>query len=159
MNEIISTIRKNTVASWGAALFMGLVFRYVDAIARNQIFNWCRNWDFGSSTQPTPESQFLALTITFNLTLNLASSLIASVLCGGLLVYVFQERASRLSVGSLVVFFALSSRIWRFWKFPEVGMQISSLMGPIVAGIIFVLTVFLLGKVRRRITSGDSGLR
>ncbi|HTP64539.1 MAG TPA: hypothetical protein VMJ66_04035, partial [Geobacteraceae bacterium] len=109
MNDMINTIRKSKAASWGFALFMGLVFRYVDAIARSQIFNWCRNWDFGGSSQPTSESQFLALTIVFNLTLNLASSLIASALCGGVLVLVLQEKANRLCLGSLVVFLALSS--------------------------------------------------
>lgn len=159
MKTLINAIRKDNVASWAFALLIGLIFRYADGILRHQLFIWCRNWDFGSSTQPTPESQFLVLTIVFNLALNLTSSLIVSVFCGGVLVYVLQEKATRLCLGSAAIFLVLSSRVWRFWKFPELGMQISSLMGPIVAGIIFVLTVMLLEKVRRRITSGDSGLR
>jgi hypothetical protein len=94
------------------------------------------------------------LTIVFNLGIALASSLLASVLCGGALVYVLQEKASRLCVGSIVIFLTLSPRVWQFWIFPELGMQISSLTGPIVAGTAFFLTVLLLEKVRRRITLG-----
>ena len=152
MNDLINKVRNNKVASWGLALFVGLIFRYADGILRNQIFLLCRSWDFGTSTHPTPDSQFLALTIVFNLALVLVSSLIASAPCGGVLVYIFQEKASKLCLGSIAVFLALSSRAWRFWTFPELGMQISSLMGPLVAGAIFFLTVLLLVKVSGRIT-------
>lgn len=150
---MIKTLRNNKVAAWCIALFMGLVFRYIDGIARQLIFTWCRNWDFGTSTHPTPESQFLVLTILSNFALNFASSLISSILCGGLLVYLFHGKARQLCIGSVAIFLVLSSRLWRFWKFPALGMQISSLIGPIIAGIVLASTVWLIVKLRKHITA------
>jgi hypothetical protein len=154
MNNLITTLRNNQIVAWLIALSMGLIFRYVYGIAKHSISALIQNMDVISSI---PESQFLVLTITFNFAVDLASSLIAAMFCGALLVYVFQERACVMCLGSVVVFLAFSSRLWRFWKYPEVGMQISSLIGPLLAGLIFISTVFLIVKLKSRITPGSTG--
>lgn len=152
--NLLNAIRSNKIASWFFALLMGLVFRYAYGSAKHLFSFWSRNWDFGTSTYPTPESQLLLLTVTFNIAVDFISSLMAAALCGVLLVYIFRERAGLFTLGSVFVFLLMSSRLWRFWKYPELGMQISSLVGPLLAGFVFVSTVWLLWKIRERITLG-----
>ena len=157
MNNLIISFRNNKIMAWLFAFSMGLVFRYVYGIAKHVIFNWTRNLNFGSSTHPTPGSDFLVLTITFNFAVDFASSLIAAAICGAILVYVLQEQARVLCLGSVVVCLALDSRLRRFWKYPELGMQISGLMGPILTGLVFISTVWLIVKLKSRITPGSTG--
>ncbi len=151
MNTLIITLRNNKILAWLFALSMGLIFRYIYGVAKPLMSSLIQNLDFISSI---PESQFLVLTIAFNFAVDFLSSIIAALLCGAILVYLFQEKARFLCLGSVLIFLALSSRLWRFWKYPEVGMQISSLVGPILAALVFISTVWLIVKLKSRITNG-----
>jgi len=156
MNNIIETLRTNKIAAWLFALSMGLVFRYIYGVAKNSIFAGVRSY-FTSSSTTTPEIENVLFIIKFNFSIDLASSFIAAVVCGSLLVYIFREKAMTFCLGSVLVFLVSSSRLWRFWKYPELAMQISSLIGPLIAGLIFLLTTWLVKKLIRRITSGSPG--
>jgi len=154
MSNLLTTLRSNKFVSWFLALFMGLVFHHISRIIKNLLFIWIQSWDFGTSTQPGPESTLLIMTITFNFAGDFISSLIAALIYGALLVYVFQEKAFLLCLGAVVINLLLSSRMWHYRSAPDLGLQISTLIGPILAGIVFVSTVWLLIKVRKRITIG-----
>ena len=156
MDNLLKVLRNSKTASWTFALLMGLCFRYVYGSAKHLIGFWSQKWNLVPSTYPTSESQILFLTITFNFIVDLTSSLMAAALCGWILVYFFQERTRVLVLGSALVLLALDSRLWRFWEYPELGMQISGLIGPLLAALVFVTTVCLLQKIRNRITPGST---
>ncbi len=157
MHNLVKVLRNSKIASWTFALLMGLFFRYVYGISKHLIGFWSQMLDLVTSTYPTYEPPMLLWIITFNIIVDLTSSLIAAGLCGWILVYIFQERARVLVLGSALVFLALDSRLRRFWKYPELGMQISGLIGPLLAALVFVTTVWLLQKIRNRITPRSTG--
>ena len=153
IHNLIITIRKNKVASWCFAFCMGLIFRYIYGSAKN--FLWNRNFDFLALSGSTSKSQMLFLTIVLNFVVDFTSSLIAAVICGALLIYVIEKKALFFSIPAIATFLALSSRLWRFWKAPDLGMQISTLMGPLLAGLIFAGTIWLFLKILNRKKKGQ----
>jgi len=156
MNKKIETLRSNKIAAWLFALSMGLVFRYIYGVTKNSIFAGVRSY-FASSSTTTPEIDNVLFIIKFNFSIDLASSFIAAMVCGAFLVYIFREKTMTFCLGSVLVFLVSSSRLWRFWKYPELAMQISSLIGPLIAGLVFIFTTWLVQKLIRRITKGSTG--
>jgi cation diffusion facilitator family transporter len=152
MNYLLNTLRTNKVASLGIALLIGLIFHNVYGIAKHIIFTWTQHFDFGSLSRLPPESQSLTLALAFNLAIDLASSLITAAFCGVLLVYIFRIKARILCPVSIAVFLSLNANVWSFWKYPELGMRIGSLMEPIMAGLVFVSVVLLMVKMKNRLT-------
>lgn len=157
MNNVLISIRQNKFASWGIALTTGLIFRYVFWIVKRLI--WHPNSDFLSSFVNTiSNSQLVCLTVALSFGINLSASFLAALICGTFLIYVVQNKAFFFSLGSVAIYFLLSYKAWCFfWKAPDLGTQISMLMGPILVSIVFVSTVWLLVKVKERITPGSTG--
>ena len=153
--ETIEALRENKAASWAIALFLGVIFRYPFGIAKHYIATAAQKLDF---IQTLPQSQMVAFMIIFNFAVDFASSLIAAVICGSFLVYIFKERAKLFSIVTALVIVGLDSRLRRFWLYPDVGMQISGLIGPLLKGLVFAGTVWSMGTIKARITSGSSGL-
>lgn len=148
MNDLIKTIRGNKYFSLCFALFLGFVFRYSYGIAKNVI--WAnRKLDFISGlVDPSSAMQMTILTIILNFIVNLSSSLVPALICGIILIYVFQKKALLFSMVSAAMFLALSSGLWRFWKAPDIGMKISTLMGPILSVLILVISIWLVFKIK-----------
>ena len=156
MNNLPDNIRTNKVASWGFALFMGLIFRYVYGIVKTFTSHQIRDY-FTYLANTIPESQLVYLTVLFNFIIDFAGAFTAALICGALLVYFLQDKSILFSLGSVVTYLALSHRIFYFWKAPDLGMQISSLIGPILAALIFVSIVWFLVRIKKRITPGSTG--
>ena len=138
--------------AWLFAMTIGLVFRYIYGLAKNSIFAGVRRY-FESSSTTQPEIDNVLFIITFNFCIDLASSFIAAVVCGALLVYIYREKSMTFCLGSVLVFLVSSSRLWRFWKYPELEMQISSLIGPLLAGMVFIFATWIVLKISQRITN------
>ena len=148
MHDVILRIRHNKVASLCFALFAGLSFRYVYGLVKNLL--WNRNLDFLAFPASTSKSQMLFLTLVLNFIVEFTSSLIAAVICGAVLIYVLQNKAFVFSIPVIAVFLALSSRLWTFWEAPAVSVQISILMGPLLAGLTFAGTIWVFLKILNR---------
>jgi hypothetical protein len=98
------------------------------------------------------------LIVAINFGINLSASFLTGLIFGALLIYVFKDKALFFSLGSVAIYFLFSYKAWCFfWEAPDLGTQISMLMGPILVSIVFVTTVSLLVKVRERITPGSTG--
>jgi len=134
-------IRNNKFASWCVAFCMGILFRYIYGLAKNL---WDSNMIYLSFSDSTTKLQIFFLTLVLNLIVEITSSLVPAILCGLLLIYIFQKKALFFSIPAIAIFLVLSSRLYRFWQAPDLGMQISALVGPILSGIVFALTVWLL---------------
>lgn len=152
MNKSIENLRANNVVAWLFAMSMGLVFRYIYGVSKNSIFAGVRRYFESTSTTP-PEVDNVLFVIKFNSSIDLASSFIAAVVCGSLLVYIYREKSMTFCLGSVLVFLASSSRLWRFWKYPELEMQISSLIGPLLAGFILIFATWIILKISHRRTN------
>lgn len=155
MNKKIENLRANKVVAWLFALSMGLVFRYIYGIVKNSIFAGVRRY-FESSSSTPPEVNNVLFIIKFNFSIDLASSFIAAVVCGALLVYIYREKSMSFCLGSVVVFLVSSSRLWRFWKYPELEMQISGLIGPLLAGLMLIFATWVILKISQRIRNSPT---
>ena len=138
MNKKIETLRTNNIVAWLFAVSMGLLFRYIYGVAKNSILAGVRSY-FASSSTTTPEIDNVFFIIKFNFAIDLASSFIAALVCGALLVYIFREKAMTFCLGSILVFLVSSSRLWRFWKYPETGNADQQLNRPPNSGAHFHL--------------------
>ena len=150
MNDLIKAIRENKYFSLCFALFIGFLFRYSYGIAKDVI--WAnRKLDFiAGLVDPSSALQMTILTIILNFFVTLSSSLVPALLCGIILVYVFQKKALLFSMVAAAMFLALSSGLWRFWKAPDIGMKISALMGPILSVLVLVIFIWLVFKIRNQ---------
>jgi hypothetical protein len=142
------TIRKNKIVSWCFAVCTGLILHYIYGFSKNLL--WNRNFDFAALDGSMSKLQILLFTIGLNFVVDFTSSLIAAIICGALFVYVLQKKALFFSIPAVATFLTLSSRLWRFWKAPDLAMQISALMGPIWAGLVFASSVWLFLKILNR---------
>ena len=148
--HLIAAIRTYKVASWGFALFVGFLFRYSYGIAKNAIWMG-KNLSFLSGLMdPFSETQLHFITVVLNVVTDLTSALIPAFICGGLLVYVFRKRAIILGIWSAGMFLVLSSRFWFFWEAPNLGLQISILMGPIISILVLVSAIVVILKMTNR---------
>lgn len=153
MYNLIAKIRENKVASWCFAFCIGLGFRYIYGFIKNLL--WNSNLGFLAFSGSTSKSQMLFLTILLNFVVEFTSSSIAALICGAVLIYVLKKKALIFSIPVIVVFLALSFRLWNFWKAPGIGLQISILMGPILASLIFAGTTWLFLKIFIRKKKGQ----
>jgi hypothetical protein len=157
--QLLAVIKTYKIASWCFALFVGFLFRYSYGFAKDAIWSK-RNLSFMSwPIDPFSESQLLFFTVVLNFIVDLTSSLIPALICGALLVYVFQKRAIIFSLWSAGMFLVLSYRFWLFWKAPNLGLQISTLMGPILSVLVLLSATWLLSKIRNRISITSRGTR
>ncbi len=151
MTDLTKSIRDNRYFSLCFALVIGFIFRYSYGIAKDVI--WAnRKLDFiAGLVDPSSVMQMTILAITMNILVELSSSLLPALLCGIILIYIFQKRAFLFSLASAAIFLALSTRLWRFWKAPDIGMQISTLMGPILSVLVLVTSVWLVqNQIKKR---------
>ena len=151
LDELVSFIRNNKILSWCFAFLLGIVYRYGFGIAKDVIWK-NRNLSFITELiEPLSESQLLFFGIAFNLLVDFTSVLLPALICGALLIYVFNKRAFLFSAGTVAAFLALRSMLWNFWKYPDIGAQISAFISPILAAFILIASVWLLLKIRHRL--------
>lgn len=144
---MIALIRKNKLLSWCFAFCMGLIFLLILEYVKNLL--WNRSFDFISLSASTPKLQLFILTIFLNFITDLTSSLIAAIIPGYLLFYIFGKKAFYYSLLSIVIFLTLSIWLRRFWKAPDIGMQISALMGPVLSALILIGIIWLFAKMTK----------
>ncbi len=153
--NMIASIHKNKLMSWCYALCMGLIFRFSLGYVKH--FLWIWSFDFISRSVSTLKSQLFILTIFVNIIFDSTSALISAIIPGYLLFYVFRKKALYYSLPALAIFFVLNSHLWNFWKAPDLGMQISALMGPFLAAFVFLAVVWLFQKyLIKRMGNGDN---
>jgi hypothetical protein len=153
---MIALIRKNKLISWCYAFCIGLIFRFILGHVNHLLFNL--SFDFISLRASTIKSEvvILILTICLNIISTSISALISAIISGYLLFYVFRKEAFYYSLPALAIFLALNSRLWNFWKAPDLGTQISALMGPFLAAFVFLAVVWLFQKyLIKRMGNGD----
>ncbi len=145
--SMVALIRKNKLISWCYAFCIGLIFRFVFGYVNHLLFNW--SFDFISLRASTIKSEIviLILTICLNIISTSISALISATISGYLLFYVFRKEAFYYSFPALAIFLALNSRLWNFWKAPDLGTQISALIMPVLSALIFMGVIWLFIKM------------
>ena len=143
--NIIKLIRDNKLLTLGFALCVGLFYHFSFGLIKNYLL--LSFFNFISHVFLTCELEAVVLTLSINLIIDLISSLIAAILPGALFVYIIRRQVFFYSLISITVFLTLNSRLWKFWKAPDLGMQISALLGPILAALIFVGSIWLFFKI------------
>lgn len=146
LDEFRAKLRTNSKAGWLFALSMGLIFSYIYGLAKNLLVAWIRTYFDALTVLDIDDAYFI---IKINFSIDLVSSSIAAVVCGALLVHIFKEKAVAFCLGSILVFLMSSSRLWGFWKYPELAMQISGLLGPLTAALVFMIATCLILKLSR----------
>jgi hypothetical protein len=144
--SMIATIRKNKLMAWCYAFCMGIIFLYSLGYVKHLLFIWSFDFISQSVQSIKPGLLIFILTIFLNFISDSTSALISAIIPVYLLFYVFRKEAFYYSLPALAIFLALSSRLWKFWKAPDLGMQISALMGPISAALVFLAVVWLFQK-------------
>lgn len=146
VTKLLISFRKNKFASWCFAFFIGFSFRYIYGIIKNVL--WNRSLDFFTLNPSTSKLQILAWTVALNFVVDFTSSLVAAIICGSIMIYVLEDKAFFFTIPAIALFLALSARLWRFWQAPDLGMQISTLMGPILACLVFAGATWLILKIK-----------
>jgi hypothetical protein len=158
MNELTTAIRQHKWASWLFSLCMGFVYWYLYARMKNGI--WLhREWDFITEIiKDLSEGETVAFTAAFNTFVELSSSIIPAVICALFLTHVFQKKAIFYSIGAVLTFLLLSTRLWRYWFDPHVPtyMKIIGSATPIVDVLVFIFIIWLTLKIKHHITSGST---
>ena len=147
VTKLLISVRKNKFASWFFAFFIGLSFRYIYGIIKNVL--WNRSLDFFALNPSASKLHILAWTVALNFVVDFTSSTVAAILCGSIMVYVLEKKAVFFTIPAIALFLALSARLWFFWRAPDLGMQISTLMGPILACLVFASTTWLILKIKK----------
>jgi hypothetical protein len=157
--NLIRLIRENKYVSWCFAMVVGFLYRYSYGLAKDGI--WAnRKLNFiAGLVDPFSKIQMTLLTVTLNFFVDLSSSIIPAMLCGIILIYVFHEKSFLFGLGSAAMFLVLSSRLWRFWQAPNIGMQISTLIGPVLSVLVLIFAIWILLKYRKRITPPSTQTR
>jgi hypothetical protein len=104
------------------------------------------------------EGETVAFTAAFNTFVELSSSIIPAVICALFLTHVFQKKAIFYSIGAVLTFLLLSTRLWRYWFDPHVPtyMKIIGSATPIVDVLVFIFIIWLTLKIKHHITSGST---
>jgi len=159
MNGLITSIRKNKSRSWFFALSVGILFRFLYALAKNGIWNSSAGRKLANliaKIDTSSSSEFQIDTSSGLLMLNfiaeLSSAVIPALICGALLIRIFQEKASLFTIGAIASFLVLDSRLWRYWNDPNVspGFKIVGFAAPLLVGLVLESTVWLLLKKQDR---------
>ncbi len=149
IDNAIDNIRNNQKASWGFSLLVGVLFYFVYIVCKNIWAHTIRHFleymasliDFSSTVN------VVSITIGANIITDVPAAFIASLFCAGLLIYVLRKQQLRYSLGAAASFFLLDVRRWHFWKAPDLGLMISSFIGPFLVISVFILTMRLLIKL------------
>jgi len=150
---VIDFIRNNQKASWIFSLLVGIIFYFANGFTKNI---WARSiWHFmeyvASIMDPlsNPNSvKVVFITIGVNVLTDLPAAFIASLLCAALMIYVLRKQLLRYSLGVVVSFFLLYLRKWHFRNAPDLGVQISAIIGPFLVVFVFIFTLWLLIKLQ-----------
>jgi hypothetical protein len=151
ISKIIEFIRNNQRATWMFSLIVGVIFYFAFGIAKNI---WARStWrliediaslmELGSNLN---SFKVVLITIGVNIFTDLPAAIVASLLCAALMIYVLRKQQLLYYLGAVAPFFLLWR--WRFWKAPDLGLMISSFVAPFLVAFVYVLTVWLLIKIR-----------
>jgi len=146
IKKALTFTRNNEAATWGFALFTGIIFYFVYLYMK---YFWYRIGLIDYLSSLFGESSIMTsiwFTVSFNFIIDLTSSLIASLICGALFVYVLRTHRLLYSLGAVAAFFLVYARKWHFRNAPDIGMAISSLMAPFLVALVFVFIVWLLTK-------------
>jgi hypothetical protein len=155
MNQLTVAIRNNKVLSWCFALCTGFVYWYLYARMKNGI--WLhRNLDIlHRMTADYSQGKLIVFIAFLNIFTELSSSIIPAVICGMFLTHIFQKKALLFSIGSVLIFLLLSSRLWRPWSDPyaDMPMKIIGSATPIVDVLVLIFSIWLILKIKSHITA------
>jgi hypothetical protein len=148
INITIEYIRSNQKASWVFSLIVGALFYFVYILFKNiwahtitHLLDYMASLvDFSSTVN------VISITIGANVITDVPAAFIASLFCAGLLIYILRKQQLRYSLGAASSFFLLDVRHWHFWKAPDIGLMISSFIGPFLVAFIFIASAWLLVK-------------
>lgn len=146
MNDIIKSIQQNKQYSWAFALLLGVLYRYGYGIVKDLI--WAnRKLNFITEIiDPNSKTQLFFLTVGVNFTVDLSSVMLPALICGAVLIYIFHAKARLFSLAAVIPFLVFSRRAWYFWEAPDLGLQISVLLAPLLGVIVLFAFVFLKTK-------------
>ncbi len=132
------------------SLLVGVLFYFVYILFKNIWAHTIRRFleymasliDFSSTVN------VVSITIGVNVITDVPAAFIASLFCAGLLIYVLRKQQLRYSLGAAASFFLFDVRRWHFWNAPDIGVMISSFIGPFLVAFVFIASVWLLVKFR-----------
>jgi len=143
---MIAFIRNNRFISYFYAFCIGVIFRFTLGYINHVLFNWSFNYISLRVSSIKSGLHILILTLLLNIVSESISALIAAIISGYFLYYAFRKRAFYYSLPALAIFLALNSRLWNFWKAPDLGTQLSALIVPFLAAFIFLIVIRLFIK-------------
>ncbi len=150
INNTVAYIRASEKASWVFSLIVGVLFYFVYILFKNTWAHTVRHFlEYMASLMDFSSSVKVAfITIGVNFITDAPPAFIASLFCGGLLIYMLRKPQLRYSLGAAMSFFLLDVRRWHFWNAPDLGLMISSFIGPFMAAFIFIASTSLLVTFR-----------
>jgi hypothetical protein len=148
MNDFTKYIKNNTFLSWLWAVILGLVFYISYGVFKKLLWSWDLN-RFVDWIDPATDDNLLMLTIILNAIVDSTSALPAAILSAILLVKFVSQKELIFGMASLLLYVVLDSRLWRFASAPNLGMQISSVMGPIIAGAILMFSILIFARFKK----------
>lgn len=150
IDRILALANKNQKAVWFFSLIIGVFFYFVYLSAKNLWATCIWNYkDFVLSLiKPDSNANIIIFTITLNMITDIPAALFASIFCGTLMIYVLRKQRLSRYLGAIISFFLLDLSRWHFWNAPDIGVLVSSFLGPFLASSVFIFTVWLLVKFR-----------
>lgn len=150
MKKLTNFFRKNVALSLILGAVVGAIFRFLFGVTKELMWSWnvIPIVDF---FKPSGLSQLFIFTIFFNALVDISSSILASIICGALLVWALLERALFYGLCSAAVFLALSSKLWHFMDAPSPELRISIVLGRVLPVFVLMTAIYLLQKLRRRL--------
>ncbi len=153
IGKTIEIIRNNQKATWIFSLLVGIIFyvayAYSKKIWAHSISRFIEH--IASLIDPAANLnsiKVVLIMIGVNVITDVPAAFIASLFCALLMIYVLRKRQLHYFLGSVAALFLLYVRKWHFWNAPDIGLLISSFMGPFLVEFIFTLTAWLLIKFR-----------
>ncbi len=95
---------------------------------------------------PRTEFQNFIFFVSLNIVVAFTSSLPGSVLCGLLLVRLFRDRAMPYGLGYICIYLLLTFDYRRIVNAPDLSLQVSVLIMPIIASLTLLLSILIIRK-------------
>ena len=151
INKTIDFIRNNQKATWIFSLLVGVIFYIAYVYSLNF---WAHSISrviehIASQIDPSADLngiKVVLITIGVNVLTKIPAAFIASLFCASLMIYVLRKRQLHYFFGTVAVYFLLVFRRWHFWNAPDIGLLISSFVGPFLVMFVYILTAWLLIK-------------
>ena len=145
---------KNRFMSSLIAVLIGIFFYLGYSFSKHLLWSWNLN-NLLTWINPKTNFQYFIFFVSLNIIVAITSSLPAAVLCGVILVKLFKDKALLYGWVSILIVLLLQSRLWNIKKAPDLSVKISAISTPLLVGLTFFLSIFLIKKNWHPSTAGQ----